>query len=113
MKQQDKDLLLRDLSARQSYGVRCQFIRTYCNETTDGEDVIVKEECKPYLRPMSSMTSEEFEEYTKLIKPIVFNKIQVNMASPESFDYLNKKMFDYRGLIDKGLALKAPDGMYN
>lgn len=28
-------------------------------------------------------------------------------------DWFNKKHFDYRGLIEKGLALKAPDGMYN
>jgi hypothetical protein len=28
-------------------------------------------------------------------------------------DWLNKHHFDYRGLITKGLALEAPDGMYN
>jgi hypothetical protein len=28
-------------------------------------------------------------------------------------DWLNKKMFDYRGLIEKGLAIEAPKGMYN
>ena len=28
-------------------------------------------------------------------------------------DWLNKKHFDYRDLIEKGLALKAPGGMYN
>jgi hypothetical protein len=27
-------------------------------------------------------------------------------------DWLNKKMFDYRGLIPMGLALEAPEGMY-
>lgn len=29
------------------------------------------------------------------------------------FKYLNKKMIDYRGLIEKGLAKAAPEGMYN
>ena len=28
-------------------------------------------------------------------------------------DWLNKKMFDYRGLIPMGLALEAPEGMYS
>jgi len=28
-------------------------------------------------------------------------------------DWLNKHHFDYRGLIKKGLALEAPEGMYN
>ena len=28
-------------------------------------------------------------------------------------DYLNEKMFDWRELIPKGLALEAPEGMYN
>ena len=30
----------------------------------------------------------------------------------ESMDYLNAHHFDYRGLIEKGLALEAPEGMY-
>ena len=29
------------------------------------------------------------------------------------FDWLNKKMFDYRGLIPAGLALETPEGIYN
>ena len=28
-------------------------------------------------------------------------------------DFLNKNHFDWRGLIPMGLALEAPDGMYN
>lgn len=34
-------------------------------------------------------------------------------SSIEEIDWLNKKHFDYRGLIEKGLALPASDGMYN
>ena len=124
MTQEEKQLLLKDLCSRLPYGVICNDSRhgdsriteiniveeiVYCY---DFDEYVELDKCKPYLRPMSSMTPEEFEEYTKLIKPVVFNKIQVNMASPESFDYLNKKMFDYRGLIPKGLALVALDGMY-
>ena len=32
--------------------------------------------------------------------------------TPESLDYLNSIHVDYRGLIPKGLALEAPEGMY-
>ena len=28
------------------------------------------------------------------------------------YDWLNAHHFDYRGLIEKGLALEAPEGMY-
>ena len=124
MTQEEKTILLQDLCARSPYGVICTDSRhgdsriteinivdeiVYCY---DFDEYVELNKIKPYLRPMSSMTPEEFEEYTKLIKPVVFNKIKVNIASPESFDYLNKKMFDYRGLIEKGLALEAPNDMY-
>lgn len=29
------------------------------------------------------------------------------------FEFLNSHHFDYHGLIEKGLALEAPEGMYN
>jgi hypothetical protein len=29
------------------------------------------------------------------------------------FDWYNKNHFDYRGLIEIGLAIEAPEGMYN
>jgi hypothetical protein len=71
---------------------------------------------KPYLRPMSSMTKEEKEEYHKLCD----NYYGIYFNSVESIDWLNKKMFDYRKddedegktMIEKGLALEAPAGMY-
>ena len=31
----------------------------------------------------------------------------------EDVDWLNAHHFDYRGLIEKGLALEAPEGMYD
>jgi len=66
-------------------------------------------EVLPYLRPMSSMTEEEKEEYHKLCDcyyGIYFDTV-------DSIDWLTKKKFDYRGMIEKNLALIAPDGMYN
>ena len=65
----------------------------------------------PFLRPMSSMTEEEKKEYDVFcIKPYL--GIAEEMAC-NFIDWLNKKMFDYRGLIPMGLALEAPKGMYN
>jgi len=93
---------------------------------------------KPFLRPMSSMTEEEAKEIAILhdIKDILSIKItdeyievvvddgfcstEIRMiwydeiiSSIKIFDWLNKHHFDYRGLIEKGLALEAPEGMYN
>ena len=81
---------------------------------------------KPYLRPMSSMTEEESKFYYGIVhiqrfegiyeidtpsdNPIT--TIEISRIS-ELMDWFNKKMFDYRGLIEKGLALEAPKGMYN
>ena len=39
--------------------------------------------------------------------------LQIEVSDVESFiDWLNENYFDYRGLIEKGLALPAPEGMY-
>ena len=63
---------------------------------------------KPYLRPMSSMTVEEKEE---LYQKTGF-RIDDCILGLSTFDWLNSHHFDYRGLIEKGLALEAPEGMY-
>ncbi|MBQ1571521.1 MAG: hypothetical protein IIZ78_10385 [Clostridiales bacterium] len=57
--------------------------------------------CKPYLRPMTSMTNEEVAEYEALT------------SIDDQIDYLNAHHFDYRGLIEIGLAVEAPAGLYN
>ena len=64
---------------------------------------------KPYLRPMSSMTEEEINEFHKL------RLIHINygleplqcVLSVNEIDWLNKNHFDYRGLIEKGLSIKV------
>lgn len=65
------------------------------------------EAIKPYLRPMSSMTEDEKREYQAF-----FNYDGVEYPE-EYIDWLNAHHFDYRNLIEKGLALEAPKGMYN
>ena len=52
---------------------------------------------------MSSMTEEEEDEYEIITRSSLTTHI----------DWLNKNMFDYRGLIKRGLALEAPKGMYS
>lgn len=65
---------------------------------------------KPYLRQISSMTEEERDEYN-IIKCSVCKEDDEDCAG--LIDWLNEHHFDYRGLIEKGLALKAPKRMYN
>ena len=75
---------------------------------------------KPYLRPMSSMTEEEEDEYDSMFSNA--RRIHCNCAYydtvqeddiPDFMDWLFEHHFDYRGLIPMGLALEAPEGMYN
>lgn len=64
------------------------------------------EYCKPYLRPISSMTEEEKIDYQAFFD---YNGVEY----PEEYiDWLNAHHFDYRGLIPMGLALEAPNDMY-
>ena len=78
---------------------------------------------KPYLRPMSSMTEEErdsleyyINEYGDLEKwgsgEGGCSTFDIQKEVMPYIDWLNKHHFDYRGLIEKGLALEAPEGMY-
>jgi len=77
--------------------------------------------CKPYLRPMSSMTMDEIKYKLSKFFKIINTNIEgigyiptLNSGSAiEYINWLNENMFDYRGLIEKGLALEAPEGMYN
>ena len=123
MTQEEKNLLLKDLCARLPYKVMVH-IRYNSKEPCYGEltpkdiqwfiDFKIKE-IKPYLRPMSSMTEEESNEFqqldTECDKMPTFEYVSIEHY--RIFDWLNAHHFDYRGLIEKGLALEAPKGMYN
>lgn len=113
MTQEDKELLLKDLCARLPYGVIIQ-IKDWT--VLDAElkighinrlqinDV----ELKPYLFPMSSMTEEQKVIYGDLCYSII-QSLAKNMQSElnELINWLNAHHFDYRGLIEKGLAIDA------
>ena len=122
-----KALLLKDLSARWPYGVKgiITYDKSNTTFTVEGIDNNVlhlsdAEECyvedfKSYLRPMRSITEEEIKELSKIdIKRIIFSARHLTWhLDGEIIDYLNKKMLDWRGLIPRGLAIEAPEGMYN
>lgn len=138
MIQEEKELLLRDLSARLPYGVMCHIeIPHSFIEFVEKGDLVLNsitsdtlkcgfKSCwgielkfiKPYLRPISSMTEKEKEEFeqirynaeAKLFN--AFSKGGFTLAFHEIDDWLNSKHFDYRGLIGLKLALEAPEGMY-
>ena len=117
MKQEDKELLLKDLCARLPYNVICQvefkengkynskvmllsgiFTDEAYFTTKDGS--IYSNEYKPYLFPLSSMTEEQKKKW--------FYKLSSDYnITYDTVDWCNKNHFDYRGLIDKSLALDA------
>lgn len=123
MTQQEKQLLLKDLSARLPYGVivkECDGVKENDNKLLDIDmfdgcinyDYII-DDIKPYLRSMSSMSEEEKREYDKLIAKCIYDPDAYFFDNHNSlYDWLNEHHFDYHGLIQKGLALEAPKDMY-
>ena len=134
MKQEDKDLLLKDLCARLPYSVsvnykgeiysvlgiahgRLVLCKPFMSQTLEYRPLV--EEVKPYLFPLSSMTDEEFKEYEKendidtadsseTLRENLKAKKRVRVSKwYRGSEWLNKNHFDYRGLIEKGLAIDA------
>ena len=132
MTQEEKDLLLKDLSARLSYKVLIEYkgkiYRLHeLNETGDyfsgmsdtepsgvcselGIEWQGNQMVKPYLRSISSMTEEEKKEERKLWDIITNTRNDLHYLYT---DFLLSHHLDYRGLIERGLAFPAPENMYN
>ena len=127
MTQEEKQLLIKDLCARLPYNVvvrctdsdtdyNCFLMTDILNEIQNGYEYY---DYKPYLRPMSSMTEEEKEEirqrfcyeWEESIPELMYYSIEIGDADC-LIDWFLEHHFDYRGLIEKGLALEAPEGMY-
>jgi hypothetical protein len=114
MTAEEKELLLNDLCARLPYGVKANISLVGGDERIDTVSFNDMKDfvkgyinIKPYLRPMSSMTEEEIQEYV-----IAWDNSRQPYLPTEAIDWLNEHHFDYRGLIRKGLALEAPEDMY-
>ena len=136
MTQEDKSLLLKDLCGRLYCGVICQIydnkygykllgidgdvLHIDCPVYDEGDGYVEIDYCKPYLRPMSSMSEEEKETYHNLCyeeerEELEFGEWAARIHyhdTIDSIDYLNSIHIDYRDLIPKGLAIEAPEGMY-
>ena len=114
MTQEDKQLLLQDISARLPYGVKVQSYNYEEDVETietlleiDSYGYISTLECdtlkniyKPYLFPLSSMTGEQKTSHN-------FLKHSAHASPIKLVDWYNKNHFDYRGLIPMGLANDA------
>lgn len=130
MIQEEKDLLLKDLSARVPYGIKCSCYDGRLTATLTGvksdtvlyfhefdwkEDngIIEVEFCKPYLFPLSSMTEEQKKEYDKIIYRSIelHHREYSDIVEIDLFDdlqeFYHKHHLDYRGLIRMGLANDA------
>ena len=132
MTQEEKELLFKDLCARLPYNVKC-YNSKYRSDLAEeiicitvnynhpciqlGTYLYKLEQVKPYLFPLSSMTEEQKREYNNLqcYVPIYYyeykefvEEIELH-PTLESFEYLYKNHFDYRGLIEKGLAIDATE----
>jgi hypothetical protein len=139
MKQEDKQLLLQDLCSRLPYKVMIQSVgENKCLGLMDLVDIDSLP--KPYLRTMSSMTEEEKKDllvttvgnegskYFRVLQDGSIDNTDATIQDLNNFnmhwinfdkdtvtlylDWLNAHHFDYRGLIEKNLALEASEGMY-
>ena len=131
MTQEEKDILIADLCGRLPYGliIKCNDGFRQSKERLVSIDVgngLINydwrlTDIKPFLRPMTSMTEEEekvfgsfiFKEYHGWDGKTDYHEYVCIDNINKFYDWLNKNMFDYRGLIPRGLALEAKKGMYN
>ena len=137
MTREDKELLIKDLCARLPYRIKASYYgaeeeREIWDEiesvTLDGYVDIGQyslsiEHIKPYLFPLSSMTEAYWGDfYCKFVEnEIIYNDFKKYYFDSGSWDkvlttiddcgdvidWFNKYHFDYRGLIEKGLAIDA------
>lgn len=123
-----KDILLKDLCARLPYGVKAKYYGSAeeceCCDTIEGiypmdDEIVIGQyglsvsKIKPYLFPLSSMSERQcyelssirssFQDCWKYIK----TPIPLSICNFEQIEWLHKNHFDYRGLIEKGLAIDA------
>jgi hypothetical protein len=131
MTKENKELLLKDLCARLPYGVKVE----YKNEIFDVEHVspmyeevkldtyetwtIDVSDIKPYLFPLSRLNNLTEEQRNTLKVKCDWNDEEADAQSilvlyqkhfvmkTDVIDWLNENHFDYRGLIEKGLANDA------
>ena len=135
MTQEEKMLLIKDLSSRLPYAVIVEHTSGFRGTLHDitihhmydnndnvydaicytdffgDEDDVYIEYFKPYLFPLSSITTKQRYELHDLIHNL--NVLAINgeigdwIVSSSEIDFYNKYYLDYRGLIQLGLAIDA------
>ena len=124
MTQEDKALLLKDLCARLPYDTVCQ-VEFKSDGRYESKNMILsgifKDEAyftiengsvysndyKPYLFPLPSITEEQKMFLKQQNWCITISTSGTVETTIEGINWLNKSHFDYRGLIEKGLAIDA------
>ena len=121
----NKEKLIRDLCARLPYGVKVLYDNKVFSidyvssiheeiklDTRDNYTINVSD-VKPYLFPLSSMTEEQKMFLRQQNWCIAISTSGTIETTVEGIDWLNKNHFDFRGLIEKSLALDATNlGVY-
>ena len=113
MRQEEKDLLIVDLCGRLPYGLKVYYKtagwedKNYTLSPQVIDNFLIRRDVnvKPYLRPISSMTDEEEQEYSFILNDGGWG-ITKDLIT-DCIDWLNAHHFDYRGLIEKGLAIEV------
>lgn len=132
MTEEQRQFLIKDLCGRLPYGVNILHVKDgiigvlstiniyvegreqklKCSIPFFGEDNVPIEEFKPYLYPLSSMTKEQ----RSMLEDLDMNEPMLDISgerqiyiptNPRIIDWLNAHHFDYRGLIEQGLAIDA------
>ena len=126
MTQEDKELLLKDLCARLPYGtlVYAQNANDWYDDEISNqvlsdainEDYVIK----PYLFPLSSMTEEQKKELNNIgwyFDNDTISNSETYYSEDTDYithtnccsliDWLIRNHFDFRGLIEKSLAIDA------
>jgi len=127
MTEEQKKILLKDLSARVPYrpkfityaltydkgvNVATDIVRGIVDDSIVGENGSYRlDKSMLFLRPMSTMTEAERKVYDKLSR--MDDEYSQPHDSSHLVDWLNEHHFDHRGLIGMGLATPAPEGMYD
>ena len=128
MKIDYKDILLKDICARLPYGVKAKYYGSAeeceCCDTIEGiypmdDEIVIGQyglsvgKIKPYLFPLSSISEEQKKEYASLVwfnglsRGWNYDDAIILDEVPMLMDFYHKNHIDYRGLIEKGLAIDA------
>lgn len=134
MTQEERNLLLADLSSRVPYGVEVQVTvneiiydarieavfadGTVYVENEHSVDAVDISEVKPYLQPLSKLTEKQNEEILQLTRGTISvssygcfydwcNRSKLSVDDVMTIiDYLNRNGIDYTNLFSKNLAIE-------